>query len=440
MPFRWFLCCGPRKQPSASKRRKWRRRHTRDLNAAAASLNGMYPGVAPLHRISGARTPSVRSEDQDWHDAEEALSGSESMEVWSPDGNNHESPFSDSSSPGLLDRLSIMWELRKQKQPNLEELPSSPRSPRVTGSRPILIKSLTGNALNSQNLGTLPSAPLAVRWASVGGETFQVRGQDYMKSRVKEPSGPAIYRLLGADLFSFDQKIHNIAHHIDLPAPPRVSAAHSALPPEERLPLILIINLQLPSYVPPIFGRNHDGPGFSLVFYFALPDNWTPDQVPNRAALELFQRFVHDGVESDGCATRDRLKLIPHVANPEEWASAAPLSRYESKLLSSYADKPILSRPQHHFFSTSRYMEIDLDIHCYAYLARKALHGFLGRLGGLVIDAAFIVQGNAEDELPELVFGAGRLSGVRLDLAQPFRVVPQEELVLHRLSPNLTST
>ncbi len=38
-------------------------------------------------------------------------------------------------------------------------------------------------------------------------------------------------------------------------------------------------------------------------------------------------------------------------------------------------------------------MEIDLDIHCYAYLARKALHGFLGRLGGLVIDAAFIVQG-----------------------------------------------
>lgn len=100
-----------------------------------------------------------------------------------------------------------------------------------------------------QNLGTLPSAPLAVRWASVGGETFQVRGQDYMKSRVKEPSGPAIYRLLGADLFSFDQKIHNIAHHIDLPAPPRVSAAHSALPPEERLPLILIINLQLPSYV-----------------------------------------------------------------------------------------------------------------------------------------------------------------------------------------------
>lgn len=92
---------------------------------------------------------------------------------------------------------------------------------------------------------------------------------------------------------------------------------------------------------PPIFGRNHDGPGFSLVFYFALPDNWTPDQVPNRVALELFQRFVHDGVESDGCATRDRLKLIPHVANPEEWASAAPLSR---ELGTSWIDRQAVCR------------------------------------------------------------------------------------------------
>jgi hypothetical protein len=36
--------------------------------------------------------------------------------------------------------------------------------------------------------------------------------------------------------------------------------------------------------------------------------------------------MVHDGRESDGSASRERLKLIPRVFNVEEWAKTAPLS------------------------------------------------------------------------------------------------------------------
>ena len=38
------------------------------------------------------------------------------------------------------------------------------------------------------------------------------------------------------------------------------------------------------------------------------------------------------------------------------------------------------------------YMEVDLDVHCYAYLARKALQAFIPRLGSVVFENAFVVQ------------------------------------------------
>ena len=48
-----------------------------------------------------------------------------------------------------------------------------------------------------------------------------------------------------------------------------------------------------------LFGAQ-DGQGLSLVYYFTLPEGWQPSDVTNIAALELLQRFIHDGKESDG--------------------------------------------------------------------------------------------------------------------------------------------
>lgn len=79
--------------------------------------------------------------------------------------------------------------------------------------------------------------------------------------------------------------------------------------------------------------------------------------------------------------TRDRLKLIARVVNVEQWAKEGPLSGYEHSLLNNYNDKPILTRPQQQFFSGESYLEVDLDVHTYAWLARKAFANFIPRLG-----------------------------------------------------------
>ena len=53
--------------------------------------------------------------------------------------------------------------------------------------------------------------------------------------------------------------------------------------------------------------------------------------------------------------TRDRLKLIARVANVEEWAQKGPLSGTETRLITRYNDKPLLTRPQHSFFQACSY-------------------------------------------------------------------------------------
>lgn len=92
---------------------------------------------------------------------------------------------------------------------------------------------------------------------------------------------------------------------------------------------------------------------------------------------------AHSGHALNTCRdkTRDRLKLIARVVNVEQWAKEGPLSSYEHGLLKRYNDKPILTRPQHTFFRGPNYMEVDLDIHTYAWVARQAFGSFIPRLG-----------------------------------------------------------
>eukprot|EP01023_Acetabularia_acetabulum_P037172 TRINITY_DN3519_c0_g1_i2.p3 TRINITY_DN3519_c0_g1~~TRINITY_DN3519_c0_g1_i2.p3 ORF type:complete len:134 (-),score=32.23 TRINITY_DN3519_c0_g1_i2:249-650(-) len=89
-----------------------------------------------------------------------------------------------------------------------------------------------------------------------------------------------------------------------------------------------------------------------------------------------------------------------------------------------------MTGPTHKFFRGHGYFEIDVDIHVYPFVARKAFQGYVGRLGEVVFENAFILQGNCEEELPELVLGCSRVFRVDFSKLYPVPVLKANDNVI----------
>ncbi|KAB2032064.1 hypothetical protein ERO13_D05G322900v2 [Gossypium hirsutum] len=205
-------------------------------------------------------------------------------------------------------------------------------------------------------------------WSHIDPGTFKVRGENYFSRDKKKDYAPnhAAYYPFGVDVFLSPRKIDHIARFVELPV-----ISHS-----EKLPSILVVNVQIPLYPAALFQSETDGEGMSFVLYFKLSDSYSKE-LPLHFQ-ENFRRLIDDEVEKvkgfpvDTIAPfRERLKILGRIANVEDLHMGAA----ERKLMQAYNEKPFLSRPQHEF-----------------YLAR--------------------MLGNRPEELPEQILCCLRLSGI----------------------------
>ena len=126
--------------------------------------------------------------------------------------------------------------------------------------------------------------------------------------------------------------------------------------------------VQLPTFEPanPLWGEARtDGPSYNVVVYTCiLPETHAAlaNLATAKPAVRLLQRFIKDD------SVRDRFKAMANFLN----ASECELGYAVRKLLVEYNMKPVLTRPQHRFYTDRKtYFEVNIDVHEFGYIARK---------------------------------------------------------------------
>ncbi|XP_021768327.1 protein ENHANCED DISEASE RESISTANCE 2-like isoform X1 [Chenopodium quinoa] len=213
-------------------------------------------------------------------------------------------------------------------------------------------------------------------WRISDGNNFKVRSKNFCRDKSKVTAGKPLMDLVAVDWFKDSNRMDHVARRQGCAA--QVAVEKGMFP--------LVINFQVP-------GSTH----YSMVFYFV-----TTKLIPG----SLLQRFV----DGDDEFRNTRLKLIPSVPKGS-WIVRQSVGSTPC-LLGKAVDCNYIRGPN--------YLEVDVDIGS-STVANGVLGLVIGVITTLVVDMAFLVQANTEEELPERLIGAVRVSHIELSSA----VVPE---------------
>lgn len=231
---------------------------------------------------------------------------------------------------------------------------------------------------------------------------FKVRQPGYSKSKAKAPSKESIYELVRLDLIR--DHVVNAGSCLSLPQVAELS------PNPSTLPNLFIVNAQIPDKSPSLFGsKNKDDLGFSLVFYLQLKP-WAVAEQHTHPGVKLLKRYVAEHAKTPDI--RRRFKSIGMVYNVQNLGSLATL-------VDTYNGKPAILNKTATIFQQSGYFEVDVSVFDFPYIPLKGLSSVKEMVAGLGLRAGFLLQGEDDDELPEVVLGGGEFC---LDFASANRL------------------
>ena len=246
-------------------------------------------------------------------------------------------------------------------------------------------------------------------WSKGTSSEFQIRSIGYKSSKSKESSAPPLYECLGVDLVRSNKLISNIATTCPIFQNPS-SISSSAPPywtkdpkwsPSLGVPRMIIINMQLPYSSPSLWAPQSadSDPGYSVISYYALSPSFV-DKLDTCPAIKLLKRLMAEGKSMKETTA---LKAIGLVENLDEVGFPEIVSGYNGRpVLVTKSAKMTLS-PNGEIF------EIEFDIRHWSIIARKSLHSLHGKLKEARCQFGMLIEGKADDELPEQLLGCYRI-------------------------------
>ncbi|KAG8091990.1 hypothetical protein GUJ93_ZPchr0012g20487 [Zizania palustris] len=218
---------------------------------------------------------------------------------------------------------------------------------------------------------TLPkdsSCAMPSTWAMTDPATFLIRGESYLLDRQKIKANCTLMQMVGADWIKSDKREDDLAGR-----PGGLVQKYAA---QGGNKFFFIVNIQVPG-----------SSTYSLALYYMMD---TPlEKVP------LLERFVN----GDDAFRNSRFKLIPYISKGS-WIVKQSVGK-KACLVGQALEI--------NYFRGSNYLELGVDIGS-STVARGVVSLVLGYLNNLVIEMAFLVQGNTQEELPEFLLGTCRLN------------------------------
>ncbi|XP_051119367.1 protein ENHANCED DISEASE RESISTANCE 2-like [Andrographis paniculata] len=240
-------------------------------------------------------------------------------------------------------------------------------------------EAINGGSLKHVNLDTGSNG-----WASPPGELFFLRGPDYLTKKAKLPSGEWLLNPAGVDWLRSNAKLDHVLARPDNRV---MNALRRSRNCEKSFKdFVIAVNLQVP-------GRDH----YSAVFYFSSK---VDEPIDSNSLLYQF-------INGSDAFRNSRFKLVNKIVKGP-WIVKTAVGNYSACLLGKALNC--------YYHRGPNYLEIDVDIGSSA-IAAAILKLALGCASAVTVDMGFLVEAQSNEELPEKLFGAVRISQMELNSA-----------------------
>ncbi|KAL3838327.1 hypothetical protein ACJIZ3_022918 [Penstemon smallii] len=205
-------------------------------------------------------------------------------------------------------------------------------------------------------------------WAAADPSSFLIRGDNYLEDNQKIKAKGTLMQMVAADWLRSDRREDDLAG--------RYGGIVQKYAAQGGPEFFFIINIQVPGTT------THN---LALYYMLKTPLEETP----------LLERFVN----GDDAFRNSRFKLIPYISKGS-WIVKQSVGK-KSCLVGQALEV--------NYFRGKNYLELDVDVGS-STVARGVVSLVLGYLNNLVIEMAFLIQGNTPEELPEFLLGTCRLN------------------------------